>query len=455
MLECVEPGSSLSRSELRSSFIEAATDAERVGIEVESAILNPVTGASIPYEGSRGIRVYLETIQAQFGGTVCVENGNLLGLGFPDGSSLSLEHGGAIEYSSSPCANATGAVGQTYEMYRRLAAVADDLDLALVPGGNFPFTGRSDVSWVPHLRGPIMRGYFRSLGAAGSHGPDIMSRTLSTQVTFDYSDEDDLIDKLGMQSAVSTFATAMFVNSPLESGQVSQSLSRRMDYWAGADARRTGIIPPALTDSLSIDALVDWSMSQPLMYRRHADGRCSVAPTAPFGSLLASGFGDGTYPDVADWRSHLTQVISDVRVRRTLEIRAMDGPSFETFSSVPAFWTGLTYDASARRQAWELVGEFTRDQHTAARLQIAKYGTGATIAGQPIKTFLAELLQLSRQGLTTRVKDGVENPAILTWLDPLFDIVETGRTMAHVCRDLWQNAFSHDVRKYIDFYRVR
>lgn len=63
---------SLSRAELRQVFEKSPAESgagpggagELVGMEVETAALDPATGAAVPYEGPFGVRALLEHLAA-------------------------------------------------------------------------------------------------------------------------------------------------------------------------------------------------------------------------------------------------------------------------------------------------------------------------------------------------------------------------------------------------------
>jgi len=423
---------SLSTDELRATFIRPAGTRELVGVEVETAPLDLTTGLGVPYKGECGLGAFLAAARERLHGTPVCERNHLVGLTLADGGQVSLENGGAVEYSSPPMATVADAVDITRTRLGALAAVAAEHGFALVPGANFPFSTIDDVHWVPNARGDIMRRHFASLGPAGVFGPHVMGLTLSTQVTFDYLDEADLVEKLRMQAAVSTPATALFVNSPLEGGRPCGALSRRMQFFARFDPVRDRVVPATLGD-VSIDRFTAWALSIPMVYRKRRDGVCEPAPDRPFADLLRYGFDDGQRPDVRDWSAHLSQIYSDVRVRSTLEVRAVDGPPYPAFASVPAFWTGLTYHAASRTAAWELARRATMQDHLTALDDIAVRGLRADFAGQPVRELVAELLRLSEAGLRARVAAGLENERTLSYLDPIREVSETGETFAEKC----------------------
>lgn len=445
---------SLSADELRAVFRKEPGAHELVGVEVETAPLDRRTGRAVPYEGDRGLGEFLAAAQEKLNGTPLHEEGHLVGLVLADGGQVSLENGGAVEYSSPPVPGVADAVGRTRAVLGELAGIAAGLGFALVPGANFPFNTLDDVHWVPNARGDIMRHHFERLGPRAEFAREVMALTLSTQTTFDYLDEADLVEKLRMQAAVSTPATALFVNSPLEGGRFSGALSRRMQYFARFDPDRDRVMPPAIGNSVSVEGFVDWALTLPMVYRKRPDGHCEPAPDKPFSDLMRHGFDDGDLPTGKDWSVHLSQIYSDVRVRSTLEVRAVDGPPYNAFAAVPAFWTGLTYHAPSRDAAWELTRHATLPEHVAALDDIAVRGLRAEFAGRPVRDLAAELLDLSDRGLRARVQAGLEHEEAVGYLEPLREVLATGRTFAEQGLRAW-DAFGHSPQRFVAEFGVR
>ncbi|MFI7242144.1 glutamate-cysteine ligase family protein [Streptomyces qinglanensis] len=426
---------SLSRAELRAVFAQqtGAGTAGRglVGIEVEAAALDPASGRAVPYAGPGGVRALLEELAAGRPGAVPqYDRTALVGVRLPEGGSVSLEHGGAVEYSSPPCSCVAELAGVTDRALRGLAAAAGRFGFALVPGAQYPFTAPGEVPWVPHSRTPAMRGHFEGLGPPGSAGVQVMSLALSTQVSLDYGGPGDLAEKLRVLSAASTPAAALFVNAPLEAGRPCGWLSRRMDYLSRTDPARTGVVPTLLREDVDVEAFIDWALGLPMIHRSAPDGGRCAAPPEAFGTLLRKGFGDGSRPGPEDWRAHLSQIFSDVRLRETLELRAVDGPPFGALCAAPAFWTGLCYHPPSRAAAWELLRGIGAAEHRAAVRDIARRGPAARLAGRPVREVAGELLRLSETGLRARIAAGAERPEALEFLAPLQEVAATGVTFA-------------------------
>ncbi|MFI9809141.1 glutamate-cysteine ligase family protein [Streptomyces sp. NPDC052301] len=414
--------------------------AEKIGIEVELGVVDPETGRARPYEGPRGARALLEAVREHGGGVLVMDGTFLTGLRRVDGTKITLEHSGAIEYSSPPMANLTDLVTSLRSELTAISRVAEGMDIALLPNGNLPFDTLEEVTWIPKSRSWIMRRYFTEYGGATSHTPPVTTRTLSTQVTLDYLSEEDWRSKFRMQVLVAPVAAALFVNSPLEEGEISGALSRRLEYWFELPQHRCGVPDIALSGELSFRRFIEWASSISMVYRLRQE-EYVAAPPLPFSALLREGFGDGTFPTDEDWKSLLSQIWTDVRVRETLELRAMDGPTLSEIPAVPAFWTGLTYWGPSREAALRLLAGRTTQDYQRAMREAATSGLRARYGPDRIIDLAAELVRLARDGIEARVAAGLDKPGSARFIEPLEEIVKTGRTLAEQQIIRWNDEF--------------
>ncbi|WP_327681469.1 glutamate-cysteine ligase family protein [Kitasatospora sp. NBC_00458] len=448
------PAGRLRREDLRSLFAPPAAGAELVGLEVENGVVDPETGRAARYGGPGGIEEVLRTVLEEWGGERLADAGRLTGVALPDGARVTLEHGGQLEYSSVPLPGLAAAVDGTREVLERLAELVGRFGLALLPGAQLPFDRVDAMEWVPMVRGAVMRDYFRRLGAAGSGATRVMALSLSAQVHLDYLSERDFTEKLRMQMAASSTVTALFVNSPLDNGRSNGLLSHRSRDWLRMDPDRCGIMPPALRDGVDADAVIDWALGLPMIYHRGPDGGYRPAPARPFGTILREGFDDGGFPQYGDWVSHMSQTWTAVRARRTLELRAGDGPPYRHFAAVPALWVGLSYHPPSRAAAWELLRSYSAADHRAAMAALPSEGLRTLLGGDRVHDLAAELVRLARAGLSARVGDGLEPPKVLDYLDPLDELLHTRKTFAEQCADRWATDLRHEPRRYVAEFRV-
>ncbi|MFJ4591231.1 MULTISPECIES: glutamate-cysteine ligase family protein [unclassified Kitasatospora] len=447
-------GAALRRDDLGPLLAPAASATERIGLEIENGIVDPETGLAAPYEGRNGVRAVLEAVLAEWGGTDRRDNGRLTGVDLADTAQITLEHGGQVEYSSAPAADLATAVDDMRATMERLAELVGRFGLALLPGGNLPFDRLDTVSWVPMLRGAVMRDFFDRIGEAGSGAPKIMSMSLSTQVHLDYLSDEDFTQKLRMLTAASPVVAALLVNSPLQGGRSNGLLSHRSQNWLRMDPRRCGVLPPALRPDVTADDVIDWALGIPMIYYRDPDGRYRLAPDRPFAEILRQGFDDGTMPTFDHWVSHMSQIWTDVRVRRTLELRAGDGPPYPHIPAVPALWAGLAYHPPSRTAAWELLRHHGVAEHRAAKARLPADGLDTLLGGDRVRELAAELVRLARAGLRARVRAGLEQPKVLDYLDPLDEVLRTGQTFAEQCTARWDTDLRRDPHRYVAAFRV-
>jgi glutamate--cysteine ligase len=448
------PGAS-GRSELRAPFEKSAGTTEKIGVEIESGVVDPETGRAVPYLGEGGVESLLQAIIADFGGTPVLIGDHVMGMQHDSGMHLSLEHGGALEYASAPHEDLRTLVEDTHAVLSRAAEIARGFRLALLPGANLPFNTIENAQWVHTPRGMIMRKFFERLGDCGVEARTTMTLSLSTQVTLDYLSEQDLVAKLRTLVAASTVVAGMFVNSPFEGGQLTGLLSRRVHCWLRTDPRRCGVLPPALRADMRIDDFIEWALQLPMIYYRTPDGTYRPAPDRPFGALLVEGFEDGTLPTQRDWALHLSQIWTTVRLRQTLELRAADGPAYPDIPALPALWVGLIYHPESRAAAGQLLAGYTLADHRAALQDITTQGLAAKLGRDPLRELGRELIRLAGAGLTARVAAGRDDPRVLTYLDPISEVVESGRTFAERAIERWKYDLPGSPARYIEAHRVR
>ncbi|MEV4253499.1 glutamate-cysteine ligase family protein [Spirillospora sp. NPDC049652] len=442
----------LRREDLGALFGPGA--AERVGLEIESGVVDPETGRAAPYEGEHGMGAVLATVLREWDGEPQHDGAALVGVRLADGGLVGLEHGGQLEYSAPPADDVVSAVSDVGQRLTALAEIVGRHGLALLPGAHLPFDGLGTVSWVPLERGRLMRAHFAGLGAAGGGGPEILALSTCTQAHLDHLGEEDFVAKLRLLAAASPVVAALFVNSPLHEGRADGLLSRRSWNWTRTDPLRCGVVVPALSGLTGTDDVIDWALDLPVLYYRDASGRLRSGRGRSFASALTEGFDDGSWPDSDHWTAHLAQIWTHVRVRGTLELRAPDGPPHPHFGAVPAFWVGLAYHRPSRDAAWALLRDYTIDEHREAVRRLPAEGLRTRLGGDQVRELAGELVRLAREGLLARVAAGLEGPEAPAYLDPLNEVLDTGRTFAEQCAHRWRTDLREDPRRYVAAYRV-
>jgi methionine-gamma-lyase len=423
----------------------------RIGTEIELAVVDARTGRAASYDGPAGSAALLKTTAARTGGDPITEAGNWLGLRLADGTELHLEHGGGLEYCSPPAENVAAAVSHMQASLGGLALDASRLGLALLTGGLTPFEPAKPVQWVPKRRIGLMREHFAAVGGATS-GDRVMAHTLSAQVTLDFN-EHDLGSVVTAGVRLAPVLTALFANSPLAAGESVGARSARMLAWLTTDPARCGPIPGALEPGgFDLDRFVDYALDRVMIFRPVPGGHKSVGKS--FRTVLEEGFADGTFPTAVDWRAHLSQLWTDVRVRERVEFRAADGPPFEALPSVLALHVGLFYDPANTARLIEMLPAVDPTGYAAAMGAAAKDGLAASYAGRPTADLAREALELARLGLAARVDAALEPPDVPKLLAPLEQLVATGETFADRAERFWTGPANRVPESFVREYCV-
>jgi len=441
-----------SSQDLLSFFKKDKSCEERIGIEVELAIVNPDTGISVAHDQINSLLRFIVEDQPNRWEPI-FEGENIIQIKGSDGTNFSLEHGGAIEYSSRVENNLTDLIEKMNEEVSSLAVRVENHGLALIAVANMPFNKPEDTSWVPKLRGEIFRNHLANLGDAGSYGWRVMAQTLSTQVTFDYTSEEDMSRKVRAMLLASPVFTAMFVNSPIEEGKIDTTLSHRVKYWLKSDPLRSGCIPPALASSFNFKDYIDWAIEVPMIFRVQ-DGQYLPMHGRTFSSVLAYGFDDGLQPTVNDWVVHLSGIVTDIRLRKTIEVRSFDAPAFEYIPSIPVLLTGLIYDVDSLESICGMLNGISASDYWQSLEEISVKGLQARYGGNLIQELAQELIRLSKKGLESRISRGLESARVIKYLEPLEEIVSSGETFSERLIKAWKGELHYSPSRFVELRKV-
>jgi glutamate--cysteine ligase len=168
------------------------------------------------------------------------------------------------------------------------------------------------------------------------------------------------------------------------------------------------------------------------MYFVYRDGRYIDAAGQSFRDFLAGRLPalPGEIPTTGDWTDHMTTVFPEVRLKTFLEMRGADGGPWRRLCALPALWTGLLYDADALQGAWDLVKDWTIEDHDRLRREVPRLALKAAIRNRTVRDVARDVLAISTEGLRRRNRlDGAGSDET-GFLGALYEIVESGRTPA-------------------------
>ncbi len=438
-----------SRDQLIASFAggEKPKDAWRIGTEHEKFVYANGDHHAPSYDEPSGIRALLGELE-QYGWKPVMEGGNAIAMSGPDGS-ISLEPAGQFELSGAPLDSLHETCAETGRHLEQVKAAGKKLGIGFLGLGMWPDKTRAELPTMPKGRYAIM---LRHMPRVGSMGLDMMLRTCTIQVNLDYASEADMVKKFRVGLALQPLATALFANSPFTEGKPNGMLSYRSHIWSDTDPHRTGMLPFVFEDGFGYERYAEYALDVP-MYFVYRDGKYIDAAGLSFRDFLKGELSvlPGEKPTLDDWTDHLSTAFPEVRLKTFLEMRGADGGPWNRICALPALWVGLLYDQGALDAAWDLVKDWTIDERQALRDAVPKLALNAPIAGGgKLRDIAGEVLDIAGAGLSARARFNRAGDNETGFLDPLREIVRSGKVPAEVLLEKYHGVWGGDVSKVYD-----
>jgi glutamate--cysteine ligase len=423
----------LSRADLAVPFLtaEKPTNLHRVGVEAEKFGFLLPDYAPLPYDGERSVtallkglvsRGFREEREKAEGPIIALKRGQC---------SITLEPGAQVELSGSPHFDLHAVSSEIEKHYLDLAELSGPLGIVFCSTGYHPFATETSLPWVPKLRYAIMKEYLPRLGNGAL---EMMQRTATVQVNFDYCCERDALRKLRLLLKLGPIVHAITANSPIKEGKLTDTQSLRGDVWTRMDPSRSGLIEKIFESKDSgYEDYIEWALDAGMfLFKRNGEVIANTGQT--FRDFLRRGY-LGHYATLSDWNLHLGTLFPEVRLKNTLELRSCDAQPTETQMAIPALGVGILYDDIAFAQAEDLASLYNFAQLSAARPELIKTGYGTLIAGQSLEQLAYALVEIARGGLNRRAKLNAEGKDESIYLDPLAELVERRKTPSALLRD--------------------
>ena len=372
------------------------------------------------------------------------ENNALLGLSNKNGI-ISLEPGSQTELSLFPSENLCD-VKKYLDIYNKeTAEAAQKPGICWLGYGIQPVSTYDEINIIPKKRYEYMTKYLPSVAKK----PLIMMReTAGIQASFDYSSEHDAIRKFSFALKLSPIVSAMFANSPVRNGRLTNYKSNRAASWLETDNDRCGLVSKKVFESyFSFADYIQVLLDVPMIFiERYIDGKNTAIKTdnITFRQFLKNGW-QGFYANKQDWETHISLYFTDVRFKSYIEIRNHDNQKSDLICAVPALWKGLIYNDSAMEEIENMLKSFVYEDFEYLRQQTPKYGLDFEIKNIHLKDIAKEIVKVSYNSLKSYGK----SEEIL--LESLRELVCKGITPADVIINKWENDWNKDVSKLVEY----
>ncbi|MEI5687195.1 glutamate--cysteine ligase [Sphingomonas kyungheensis] len=435
-----------SRDQLIAHFArgEKPRDRWRIGTEHEKFVYRLDDHRAPAWDEPGGIRDLLHALQPH-GWQPVEEGGKIIALTGADGS-VSLEPAGQFELSGAPLESLHQTCAETGRHLEQVKAAGDALGIGFLGLGMWPDKRRDELPIMPKGRYAIM---LRHMPRVGSMGLDMMLRTCTIQVNLDYASEADMVKKFRVGLALQPLATGLFANSPFTEGKPNGFLSYRSHIWSDTDPARTGMLPFVFEDGFGYERYADYMLDVP-MYFVYRDGRYIDAAGLSFRDFLRGELSvlPGEKPTIDDWNDHLSTAFPEVRLKTFLEMRGADGGPWNRICALPAFWVGLLYDDAALDAAWDLVKDWSMEDREALRSAVPRLALDAPLpGGGRLGDIAGPVLDIAHAGLAARARTNAMGDNETGFLDPLREVVRSGKVPAQVLLDRYHGDWAGDLSR--------
>ncbi|WP_271078343.1 glutamate--cysteine ligase [Aurantiacibacter sp. MUD61] len=428
---------------------EKPASAWRIGTEHEKLVYKTTDHRAPSYDEAGGIRDILMSMR-QFGWEPVEEAGpsgkvDVIAMSGEDGT-ISLEPAGQLELSGAPLETLHQTCAETGRHLTQVKSIGEDCNVGFLGLGMWPDKAREDLPVMPKQRYEIM---MRHMPRVGSLGLDMMLRTCTIQVNLDYSSEADMVKKFRTGLALQPLATALFANSPFTEGKPNGFLSYRSHIWSDTDPHRTGMLPFVFEDGFGYERYVDYMLDVP-MYFVYRDGKYHDAAGLSFRDFMKGELSilPGELPTESDWWDHLSTAFPEVRLKSFLEMRGADGGPWNRICALPALWVGLLYDETALDAAWDLVKDWSMEEREALRNAVPAKALDASIpGGGKLRDLASEVLDIAHAGLAARGRLNSMGDNETGFLNPLRQIVDSGKVPAQVLLDKYHGEWGRDISR--------
>jgi glutamate--cysteine ligase len=277
------------------------------------------------------------------------------------------------------------------------------------------------------------------MAKVGRLGREMMFRSCTVQSNLDFGSEADMVRKMRVSLALQPIATALFANSPFLEGKASGFKSYRSHIWTDTDPDRCGMLPFVFEAGFGFERYVDYLLDVP-MYFVYRDGKYIDVAGQSFRDFLKGRLPGrpGELPTINDWADHVTTAFPEVRLKRYLEMRGADSGPLPALNALPALWVGLLYEQDSLDAAWDLVKDWTIEDHDYLRSHAPRTGLSTKFQGLPLSDLARDVVEIAHAGLRARKRLDAEGNDETVYLAPLDRAVASGLAPADELLARWQ-----------------
>lgn len=405
----------INRNKLIDYFREMATPAgeRKIGLELEHFVVDSKTGETISYYN--GIEELLQELVEDFPHQV-QSQGHLIGLS-DDDIFITLEPGAQLEVSLTPHESIQGIRSNYRRFLCLITPYLEKRGWNLVNLGYHPKTKAADMPLIPKKRYELMDAYFKTHGCKGLN---MMRGTASTQISLDYTDEEDFRRIYTIANALSPLLSLLTDNTPVFEGQVYQGHLARTMVWNNVDSSRQVNPDFCVSPDMDFGTYADFILDSPCILVLE-NGEPIFTGETPVKEIYKNK--EMTRDDI---EHILSMFFPDVRLKSFLEIRMADSMDMPFAISYAALLKGIFYNEDNKERFYARESKRTPEEIAAAKSALIKDGYNAKVYGETPRYLLNTIFTFAASGLADEEK---------VYLAPLLALINREETMAQAAKE--------------------
>lgn len=377
------------------------TDSQALGIELEYTLIYK-DGAPLSYDDEFGQKWLLNQLSASFPQKMIDEEGDLIGLA-NESSTVTLEPAAQMELSAGPFKDLDKAENAFNGFKTQLTDLAGSRDCDVVAIGYHPTMRAIDLKLIPKTRYAFMNEY---LGSISMFGICMMRGSASTQISIDYSSEEDCIRKMRLAYACVPVLSLICDNSPIFEGEKRKHNMVRTEIWEKCDPDRCGVVPGALESDFSFERYAEYILDTPAIIDITSGKQQFSEKT--FGEIYAN-----QEMEKKDVEHALSMFFNDVRLKTYIEIRPADAMPIEYVIAYTALIKGLFYNEKSLDALDNLFEGVSESDISEAKASLMSDGYSGYAYHHPVSEIADELISIASAALDENDRKKLEPLAVL------------------------------------------
>ena len=383
---------------------------QNLGLEIEHFVIDE-SGAQIGFEEVTSL---IEKVGKQIGAELIYIDGHPVGYKNAN-YTITLEPSCQFEISISPYSDICRIERVYKEFYSLWEPIFRERGYRMIARGILPLVENGmDPDELPlsdKKRYQFMDAYFRS---SGKYGKYMMRASASTQISVDYSSEEDLVQKLRILQKISPILLIAMESKTDENaalpGVTDKPHLLRIQVWDDLDPDRTGFFPHSMEDDFGYKKIAEVIYHLPLILLTQ-DGSTVYVGSKSAEDLEKENIISGSDLDDAAAAALVEHFLSmsffHLRIKKYIEVRIADSVPVKKALGYAALLKGIVYsERNMDILEKELSDVEGLDQIQDAIYKIEKDGRGAVIyRNKTAEEWIAHLVDLAAEILPDYERD--------------------------------------------------